>query len=876
MKIEDMRVDNLNRPMGLTSMIPVFSYRLQAEQTDDAGEHYQSAYRLLAASSGQQLEEDEGDLWDSGVVEAREPYGIVYGGKNPEARQILYWKVKVWDEKGADLGWSRTEQWEMGIFPEDWRGSWIGQGDAYEGDKSAAPMFVKDFTADITGMHYARLYISGLGLCVVSVNGKRLSDTLFDPGECDASETVYYVTYDVTQYLKQGENTVGVVLGNGQYTNFEYNPVMALPEGTLLPQHRYQKNDGGFVKPGIAGDKKLIAQLEIVCEGEKRFLPLVSDDTWLWSEGPCIFQNWYGGEDYDAVKEQEGWDCPGGSRSGWSRASVMKAPDGRLTGRDFPPIRIVEKLSPKEVRRLANGNWLVDMGRNGAGFPELRLTDTTLQRGCWVKMYPAELLREDGEGVDQASCTQSWSRQYQCAIIDSYRIRGSGTEIWHPQFSYQGFQYVEVEGYPGELSLENFRYCIVRTDNEKTGSIRTSHEILNQISGMVERSMESNMFGSFTDCPQIEKLGWIETSHLMFASLAGTYDIRAWMNKILRDIIDAQVDAQQAQVPGNEPEGYVPGIIPEYQRIVGLHRDPNWNGACIFTPWEYYQYYGDREVLRRAYPEMKAYLEYLWKYVKDDILEDYAQMGEWGEFGEKTPAVLVATCSYYRMLEIMGEIAGLLGEEWFAGQMKERAERTRKAFHEHPECYHPATQEYGNGSQASYGCVLFSNLVPQERKKGTVEKLVKAVERCGYHLSSGEVGLKQVFWALSGNGRNDVVYRMVMNETSPSYRYFVDAGYSTLPEYWNPDELWYGMARSRNHAMMGHVKEWMISGLLGVRPVCPGFGKISIQPWLPEGVEWMEGCVPTPHGSVKVRFWRENEGEKVKRKVEVPPGVQII
>ena len=381
------------------------------------------------------------------------------------------------------------------------------------------------------------------------------------------------------------------------------------------------------------------------------------------------------------------------------------------------------------------------------------------------------------------------------------------------------------------------------------------------------------MFGSFTDCPQIEKLGWIETSHLMFRSLAGTYDIRAWMRKIIHDIADAQIDEVEAAFEGTEPEGYVPAIIPEYQRIIGLHRDPNWNGACIFTSWEYYQYYGDENILKIMYPVMVKYLRYLTGYTKNGLLENYAQMGEWGEINESTPRTLDATCAYYRMLRVMEQTAEVLGYIPDADSYREWAEQTQAAFRASPECYDLQTGIYGSGSQASYGCALFSGLVPDNEIQETVTRLVAAVERADYHLTSGEVGLKHVFGALAEHGRNDVVYKMVMNPTAPSYRFFADQGATTLPEYWNCEEPWHGMARSRNHAMMGHVKEWLTFYVLGVKPLAPGFSEVEISPYLPEDVDWVEGKVSTPYGEIIVSCHRTDGEPKVE--AHVPSGIQV-
>ena len=389
----------------------------------------------------------------------------------------------------------------------------------------------------------------------------------------------------------------------------------------------------------------------------------------------------------------------------------------------------------KSVNKLGEGHFLVDVGKNGAGFVELVLHGTTKEnRGNWISMYPAEMINETDNGVDQRSCTQSWSEKFDCVIRDSYRMAGTGEERWHPSFCYHGFQYVEVVGFPGELTSDQIICCRLAVANEKHGTFETSNQTLNRICEITDRSISSNMYWSFTDCPQIEKLGWIETSHLMFASVADVYDIRAWMKKIIHDICDSQLDNEQASLAGNNEEGFVPGIIPAFYRIGGLYKDPNWNGACVFTPWAYYQYYGDEAVLRQAFPVIERYLAYLDRQTTNGVLENYAQMGEWGEYGEHTPNVLVATCAYYRMLVITKQICEIL-----KGQKKQKenkldekaklyeakAQAVRDAFYHHPECYDEATEQFGTGSQASYAIALFSGMA-EEHEEQAVKALVEA------------------------------------------------------------------------------------------------------------------------------------------------------
>lgn len=874
MRAVDLRVQDLKEPIGISTERPMFSYVLKADENN----RIQSAWQILAASRLDILAKDSGDLWDSGRQEGNHCFGIRYAGKELLSRQRIYWKVRVWDQDGVCGDWSDPSFWEMGLLKSsDWKGCWIGRGEESV-NQSDAPILACDFELeDLGSIASTRAYISGLGIFYAYLNGEALSDTFFEPGESDVTKSVYYVTYDLKDFLRKGKNSFEIVLGNGQYTGYTINPVMVLEDGTKAPEGRYQKNDSCYVKQGLCGQKKALVQIEAqMTDGTGRLLAASGTD-WRIAKSPVVFQNWYGGEDYDGVLEMQNSASDALEEIFPEYAKRMKAPAGRLMARECPPIRIYERVQAVSVSLLPNGNYLVDMGTNGAGVPELYLTQTdeTLS-GTWVHLYPAEILKEDGSCVDQRSCTQSWSELYDCVIRDSYRIAGIGTEQWHPKFCYHGFRYLEVEGFPGKPNTSNFVCLRLRADAPYKSSFRTSDETLNQINEITERSIASNMFWSFTDCPQIEKLGWIETSHLMFNSVASVYDIRAWMKKILRDINDAQLMEKDAGEDGMETAGFVPGIIPEYYRIHGLYRDPNWNGACVQTPWEYYQYYGDISVLEAAFPVMERYIAYLQHHLKNGVLEEYAQMGDWGEFGEHTPTVLVATCAYYRMLSIVAQTAQLFGMTEKQQYYEMLKLRTKEAFYNHPECYDRKRGLYGTGSQASFGCVLFCGLVDACQTEKVVTQLVDAVERNGFHLTSGEVGLRQVFASLAKNGRSDVVYKMVMNKTAPSYRFFVDHGLTTLPEYWNYDELWFGMVRSRNHAMMGHVREWLIYYLLGVSPVKPGWEEVKIKPYIPERMNWAEGSVFTPWGDIRMR-WERIESQ-VRINAEIPAGVtaQII
>lgn len=891
MKIFDLRTQHLKDPVGIHSGVPVFSWKLKSERNDQG----QTAFRIVAASAMKKLKNGEYDIWDSGKVECCKHYGIAFGGKPLTSMQGAYWSVKVWDRDGVESDFSSPAYFEIGLLNKsDWSALWIGAGkekvlerliperignaaaagavsSCVAGETSNAPILSKEFMTDNEKtISSARLYISGLGLFEAYLNGRTLGEgTYFNPGESDARDTVYYCTYDVTDILNDGKNAVSFMLGNGQYANYRFH---------RQPGRYYKTDDARSTDDvkGMFGNAKGIAQIVITYTDGSRDI-IGTDDTWAYVESPITENSWYGGEDYNAALEISGWNDvdPAISRSEWGRASLApldEIPSGELVGREFEPIAIQNKDTItkdritvfKRFEKDGYTTYLVDMGRNGAGFPEI--TVDTNKAGQTIRMYPAEVDTFDGfDGhINQSSCTQSASNNGDL-IYDTYITGGTGRESWHPRFCYHGYRYLEVV-VPSETELtnENFVGYILRTNNAKNGSFTSSDEILNQINVMTERSIESNMYSTFTDCPQIEKLGWLETPGLMFNSMAHTYDISSWVPKILRDMADAQYE-----------NGRVAAIAPEYFMIGGLFEDLNWNGSVIFTAWQYYETYGDCEIFSGTnYDAMKRYMDYLENNVARNNLITAGQMGDWGEMTSYgvTPVIIVETTAYYQMATTMAKIAEVRKDTVAKDRYSKLAEAIKAAFHENEECYNRKNL-YGNGTQSGYGCVLYSGIVLDENRREALDRLVGAIKKADYHLTSGEVGLRQVFSALAEGGRSDIIYKMVTNDTMPSYKYFVDKGLTTLPEYWNFEDLWCGFSRSRNHAMMGHVKEWFTKYLAGISAVDVGYDVIEVKPSVLDGLTSVSGTIDSVHGKITSEWVNEVEKGMFTLKLTIPVGV---
>jgi alpha-L-rhamnosidase len=684
------------------------------------------------------------------------------------------------------------------------------------------PIFAKQFEV---GKHVrsARLYATGLGINVASVNGQPVGSSVLDPANTDYKQRVEYATYDVTRMLRTGRNAIGVQLGNGNYN------VPATP--------------GRYVKfAGSQGPPKLLAQLEITyADGTRQVV--ASDNQWRTTLGPTTFSNWYGGEDFDARRVQAGWDRPHGDLSAWGTAVELGAPTPQtvLGARSAPPIEIVDQFRTKKITQPKPGVYVVDLGTNFAGWPLLEVRGPA---GTTITMRPAEVLAADGT-VSQHTTGSP--------IFDRFTLAGTGsTETWHPRFSYHGFRYLQLEGLLSAPTFDTVTGLVLRAANETAGSFTSSNPLINSIHGIIDRAIQSNMYSVLTDCPHREKLGWLEEYHLVFGSVSRNYDVAAYYRALVRTITEAQT-----------PDGLVPDIAPEYTVFSGGFRDdPNWGGAIVLAPWELYRAYGDIGTLRTYYPNMVRYLDYLAGKADEDILA-YG-LGDWIAFDQSTPLGVTATFAYHRLAAAMARIATVLGKDADAARWTALTSRIGEAFNR--EFHHGNT--YGSGSQASDAFALDLGVVPEASRQAVLDHLIASIEEKGWHLTVGEIALPSVFRVLSAAGRDDVIYRIATQTGNPSYGYQVMHGATSLTENWDGPTS----GNSQNHFMLGAIDEWFTSGLAGIRqaPDSIGYRELEIRPAVIGDLTSADGRYTTPYGEVRSRWQRT--GETVKLEVTIPPG----
>ncbi|WP_202231808.1 alpha-L-rhamnosidase [Actinacidiphila reveromycinica] len=691
---------------------------------------------------------------------------------------------------------------------------------------AALPLFAKDFSVE-GAVDRARLYISAAGIHAASVNGRAATSAVLEPPNTNALVEIPYATYDVTDLLHTGANTVGVEIGNGIWDIFN----------TLDNPSRYIKATAAF------GPPRLIAQLEIRYKGG-RTQTVATDSSWLTTLGPTTFSNWYGGEDFDARRVQHGWDRPGADRGSWDKASAAgpPAPGTALVGRTAPPVQIVDVHPAVAVTSPSDGVYVIDFGVNSAGWQQLRMRGPA---GTTVKMLPGEKLTAAG-AVDQSTTGTP--------IYDSYVMAGTGEEIWQPRFVYHGFRYVEVQGLPAAPALADAKTLVLRTANAAAGSFTSSDTLLNSIHTIIDRSVQSNMYSVFTDCPHREKLGWLDQTGLALGAATRTYDIEAYGRKLVRDMVQAQA-----------ADGMVPTTAPEIALFAGAYRyDANWGGSVVLVPWALYRAYGDLPTLRSTYPAMKRYLAYLTGLTTGNLLD--GGLGDWETVETTTtPTMLVQSYAYRRLAGTLATIAGVLGEKADARRYQALADAITTAFN--AAYFNASGATYATGSQTANALALDAGFVPAAHRDAVLSTLIASVRAAGNHLGTGEVGLPAALRVLADAGRHDVIWDIASQTTYPSYGHMVATGSTSLAESWGG----MGTSSSQNHWMLGALEEWFTAGLGGITqtPGSVAFGDLSIAPAVVGDLTSVDSTYRTPQGTVG-SSWKRS-GTSLALTASVPP-----
>ena len=665
--LRNLRTELLTDPQGIDLLNPRLSWEISGTQRGIE----QTAYQVLVASSPEKLTPEQADVWNSGRISSSESIYVSYAGKNLKSGDRVFWKVKVWTNKG-ESGWSAPAQWSIGLRQyKDWDGRWIGfdryfPGDDDKTDRLSARYFRKEFST-AKQVKSATASIIGLGLYELYIDGKKVGDQVLAPAPTDYTRNVKYNTFDVSSRLTQGNHAIGVVLGNGRFF-------------AMRQSKPYKQKTFGF--------PKLLMQLDIVyTDGSSATIK--TDDSWKGTaDGPVLANNEYDGEEYDARKEMPGWNMPEFNDQNWLKAEYVQEPGGTYEAQMNQFMKVMQDIKPRSLTKRPNGSFIIDFGQNLAGWMKFRVNG---EKGSKVTMKFAESLQPDGDlfiaNLRDAKTT------------DTYILKGEGTEEWEPRFVYHGFRYVEVSGYPGTPRKEDFTARLVFDDMQTVGSFESSKALLNQIYKNSWWGIASNYKGMPVDCPQRnERQPWLGDRSTGAYGESFLFDNIALYKKWMEDIRYSQ-----------KADGAIPDVAPAFWRYYSDNM--TWPGTLLLVSDMLYRQTGDLSVLQDNYPAMKKWLHYMQsRYMNAEGLLTKDSYGDWCvppvsvEAGrgvnadQKHPSVLIASAYYYHYMNMMNRFARLTGHysdtAWYSAQARQAKTAFNNKFY-HSEGY------YGENSLTS-------------------------------------------------------------------------------------------------------------------------------------------------------------------------------
>ena len=795
---QNLRCEYLTNPEAVDAAPPRLSWQPVSTIRGDA----QTAYQIFVSMDPSVA---TGDIWDSGQTKSAQFVNVAYAGKALESGKTYFWKVRSWDKAGSASQWSNVARFGAGLLNKsDWKGKWIAGGNALR----------KEF--NVTGkVARAKIFIAAAGYYELHVNGVRIGDHVLDPSNTTFAERILYNAYDVTHFVRQGANAIGVLLGEGWFAN-----------------------------------RIALVQMNIELEGGQK-IEVFSDSAWQAGHSAITMDSLYNGESYDARLEQPGWDKAGFTGSGWKAADEKPSPTKLVSAQMMQPIRALQEMTPKRMSSPKPGMFVYDMGQNFSGWVRLKVSGP---RGTVVKIRHSELLYEDG--------TLNVENLRSARATDTYTLKGEGTEVYEPRFTQHGFRYVEVTGYPGTPTMDAIQARVVHSDVTPIGGFSSSKEILNQIQHLVQWGITSNLMSMPTDCNQRdERMGWMADGHLYAEAAMYNFDMAAFYTNWLQDMHDAQA-----------ADGSVPDTTPRARFAQGA-ADPSWGAAYPLVLWYSYQQYGDRRLLEQHFDGVRKWSDFMWSKSKDGTT-DFIKYGDWVPV-DFTPGPLVSTVYSYVATDIAAKVAETLGKTAEAAALRQRANAIKDGFHKR--FWNAAEGYYGNGTQGSQILPLAYDMVPAA-DRGRVAGYLRnqVVYHNDSHLTTGILATKHALPVLARYSGLDLAYDVAVQRTFPSWGYMIDNGATTIWELWQKKEG--PSMNSHNHAMFGAIGDWFMTDLAGIKPIPGGEGyeKVRIQPGVTRELKWASGNFETMRGKVLSSWQRTDDGLKLEVMVPFGSTAEIV
>lgn len=773
--------------------------------TTDAPNGWSQAAYEVEQRGGESIRVDSADSvlvpWPFGALASR------------ERREI---RVRVRGTDGSVSEWSEWAPVEAGLLEaSDWTAGLVGPSDS----AIAAPLVRGSFTAAGKGpVVRARVYATGHGLFQLELNGERVGDDEFAPGWTAYESRLRYATYDVTDRVSAGENVIGAWLGDGWWRGYL---------------------GWGDKKALYGSDVGVLVQLEIdYADGSRQ--TVVSGSDWVAGSGPIRSADLYNGEDFDARDFDPAWSTTDASAQGWTPVAVRELGDVELVAPDGPPVRVVETRAVQNVLTSPSGATIIDFGQNLVG--RLRIT-VSGDAGTTVTLRHAEVLEHGELAVEPLRGAKA---------TDTYTLAGAGEETWAPRFTFHGFRYAEVTGWPGEFDPAAVTAEVIHSDMRRTGWFETSDALVDRLHENVVWGMKGNFVDIPTDCPQRdERLGWTGDLQVFAPTAAYLYDSAGFLVSWLKDL------AAEQKKYGGTPM-VVPAIVTGYTGPTA-----GWADAATVVPWTVYQAYGDLGVLETQFDSMVAWVDEVTAAAgADRVWSAGFQFGDWldptapahrPEQAQTYPEI-VATAYFARSSRIVADAAALLGRSAEARTYGALADEVQRAF----------VREYVSGSgrllsdsATAYALALaFDLLDDADQRQRAADRLAEIVAGNGYKIATGFIGTPIITDALSANGHADVAYRLLLQTEAPSWLYTVEQGATTIWERWdsllsdgtvNPS----GMT-SFNHYAFGAVADWMHRVVAGLAAAAPGYRRIRVAPQPPRrGLTSASAKLETPYGTAE-------------------------
>lgn len=841
-----------SNPLGIDIVTPRFSWQMQTARNGAR----QTAYRIFAATEPGSIRGGIADMWDSGKIETDQSIHVFYAGKELKSRQRVYWQVTVWDETGqpsvSEIAW-----FEIGLLHRsDWKGDWIGAS-LTGGPRSTipAPFLRKSFRLDGT-VRSARLYVTALGLHECSINGQAVSQDVFAPGWTEYSERVQYQVYDVTHLLREGENVIGTIMGDGWAV------------GHIGWHHRQHYFD----------QPRLLAQLEIVM-ADDQVITVVTDRSWKHQFGPILENDLVMGEAYDARLEMPGWDTSDLDDHEWLKVRIFEDPGIALVATNGPTVRRINYLEPMsdpvDWSTVTTEIYTFDLGQNMVG---RIIFKGTAAAGTTVTFRFAEVLSPDGTIYTDNLRT--------ARATDYYTFKGDGEEIWESKFTFHGFRYVEISGYPGPVSRDTITGVVLHSDMSPSGIFECSDPLVNQLQHNIVWSQKGNFLDIPTDCPQRdERLGWTGDIQVFARTAAFNMEVAGFLAKWLQEVVAAQGE-----------EGNVPPVVPRIWLEFTEDGGPAWADAAVIVPWTMYICYGDQRFLQDNYLTMVKFMEFIQRSSPDFIrcapeYEGWPGIGDWLSVNADTPRDLIGTAFWAYDASLMAQIADVLGKTEDAENYRQLFSEIRQAFVnrylrgssvplpvaqpseirlrlERNDAisrgslkmldYAPIESRVFNSelfspTQTAYVLALHFDLLPEDLRSVAAAELVTDIQRRETHLSTGFVGAPYLLFALSCNDQLDTAYDLLFQESWPSWLYSVTQGATTVWERWDgwTEETGFQdtVMNSFNHYAYGSVGEWLYRVVAGIEidPTRPGYKHSILRPQ-------PGGRLARAHGNLKTQY----------------------